>query len=270
MSNVCVITGGGSGMGLAAAKMIGKEYHIVISGRTVEKLKSAVSELKDLGIKAEACACDVSDRASVKNLAAQASTAGDVKVLIHAAGISPSMSSEAAIMSINALGTINVNEAFSDVMSTGGRIINVSSMAAYMMPSILLPTGAYKLSKTNVDLFIKKMMGRVNLFPKKQRPGIAYVISKNFVIWYTKTEAVRMAAKGLRILSVSPGIFDTPMGQLERDEGAKLLATSAIKRFGRTDEIAELLAFLASDKCSYLTGVDILCDGGVIASRVKK
>ena len=69
MKTVCVITGGGSGMGLAAAKCMPKEKIIVISGRTVAKLEKAVEELKELGFEAYAYACDTSNRASVKELA---------------------------------------------------------------------------------------------------------------------------------------------------------------------------------------------------------
>ena len=77
MKNVCVITGGGSGMGLAAAKFMPKEKIIVISGRTVAKLENAVNELKTLGYEAYAFACDTSNRESVKKLAEYAASLGD-------------------------------------------------------------------------------------------------------------------------------------------------------------------------------------------------
>ncbi|MBT9173756.1 MAG: Short-chain reductase protein NovJ [Syntrophomonadaceae bacterium] len=257
-------------MGLATAKVAGKEYYLIISGRTGGKLESALEELRSMGIEAEAFVCDVSERSSVDELAARAAEAGRVKCVIHAAGISPGMGSGESVMKVNALGTININEAFYQVMSEGSCIVNVSSMSAYMVPEIILPKRAYKLSRIDINQFMKKMLNRVNLFPKKLRSGIAYVISKHFVAWYTKTEAVRMGAKGIRIVSVSPGIFKTHMGILESAEGEKFIKTSAIKRFGNPEEIAELFAFIASDKCRYLTGEDIICDGGVIASRMKK
>ena len=81
MKNVCVITGGGSGMGLAAAKFMPKEKIIVISGRTVAKLENAVNELKELGYEAYAFACDTSDRESVKKLAEYALSIKDETLL---------------------------------------------------------------------------------------------------------------------------------------------------------------------------------------------
>jgi NAD(P)-dependent dehydrogenase (short-subunit alcohol dehydrogenase family) len=100
------------------------------------------------------------------------------------------------------------------------------------------------------------------------RKGIAYGISKDYVIWLSKRRSGSFGSKAARILSVSPGSFDTEMGRIEERSGSgKMLETAALKRFGRPDEIAEVLAFCASEKASYLTGTDVLCDGGVVAGR---
>jgi NAD(P)-dependent dehydrogenase (short-subunit alcohol dehydrogenase family) len=141
-------------------------------------------------------------------------------------------------------------------------------MSGYMVPSAIMPTRKYKYSRKNKELFMKMLMGRVNLFPKKLRSSVAYGISKHFVIWYAKTDAVKFGEKGIRILSVSPGSFETPMGELEKDRVKEYTNQSAIKRLGRVEEIADLFAFCVSYKASYLTGVDILCDGGSLASRI--
>lgn len=264
---VCVITGGGSGMGLATAKIIGKDHYIIIAGRTIKKLENAINELHEAGIEAEAMACDISDVDSVEKLAKHAKTMGRVNSVIHAAGMSPHMGDANTIMEVNALGTININEAFYKVMDEGSCVIDVSSMSGHFMPNIVLPKSKYSLSRTDKNLFIKKMMKRVNLFPKKLRTGVAYGISKNFVIWYAKTDAAKFGKKGMRVLSVSPGSFETPMAELEKDELAGYIENSAIKRLGKVEEIASLLAFCASDKPGYLTGTDILCDGGCVAAK---
>lgn len=267
MKKVCIITGGGSGMGLATAKIMGKENYIIIVGRTLKKLETAIAELKSEGIEAEAFACDISDKASVDKLAAHARKTGLVSTVIHAAGMSPNMGEPKTIMEANALGTINMNEAFYNVMSEGSCIIDVSSMSAYMIPKFVLPVKNYKFSRTDKDIFMKKMMSRVNLFPKKSRSGVAYGISKNFVVWYAKTDAAKFGKKGIRVISVSPGSFETPMGELEKDGIGNLIDYCAIKRLGHVEEIANLLAFCASEKAGYLTGTDILCDGGCVAGK---
>jgi NAD(P)-dependent dehydrogenase (short-subunit alcohol dehydrogenase family) len=266
MKNICVITGGGSGMGLATAKILGKENYIIIVGRTLKKLEAALAELKSKGIEAEAFACDISDSASVDKLASHARELGTITSVIHAAGMSPHMGDGKKVMEVNALGTINIHEAFYNMMEEGSCLIDISSMSAYLTPGFIMPKRKYKYSRTDKEIFIKKMMARVNLFPQKLRSSVAYGISKNFVIWYARTEASRFGQKGIRVISISPGSFETPMGELEKDEVNEYLKYCAIKRLGRVEEIASLIAFCASDKAGYLTGADILCDGGCVAS----
>jgi NAD(P)-dependent dehydrogenase (short-subunit alcohol dehydrogenase family) len=115
------------------------------------------------------------------------------------------------------------------------------------------------------------MMTACNAFPEDGRSGIAYALSKSFVRWYTQSQAERFNARGLRIVSVSPGSIDTEMGRLEEQAGAGAMVTeAAVPRWGKPEEMAELLAFCASDKAGYLTGTDILNDGGVIASMTER
>ncbi|MGO8770524.1 SDR family oxidoreductase [Mycobacterium sp.] len=96
---------------------------------------------------------------------------------------------------------------------------------------------------------------------------MAYSIGKTFVRWYCTSRAGRFGQRGARILSVSPGSIDTEMGRLEEQTGSGALAQrSALRRFGTADEVAEVLAFCASEKASYLTGIDVLCDGGSMAA----
>lgn len=268
MKNICVITGGGSGMGLATARWMGKDYHVIICGRNAKKLESAVDELQKDGIEVEAFACDISEYTSVEKLAKYAKEKGKVSAVIHAAGMSPNMGTAEQIMNANALGTIHVNNAFYNVIEDGACIIDVSSMSAYLTPKIIMPVGLYKLSVSDPTLFMKKMMKRVNLFPDKVRTGVAYGISKHFVIWFAKQDAARFGKKGARVISISPGNFETPMGELEKEEGDAYTKYCAIKRFGHVDEIASLFAYCASSNAGYLTGVDILCDGGLVASGV--
>jgi len=267
MKKVTVITGGGSGMGLATAKIMGRENYIIIAGRTVNKLEQALQELRAAGVEAESFACDVSSRESVDALATRAREIGPVTSVIHAAGISPHMGEAETIMKTNAIGTININDAFYAVMEEGSCLVDIASMAGHMVPAMILPVKQYRYSRIDTELFFKKLMARVSLLPKKHRSGLAYAISKNFVIWYAKTDAARFGKKGARVLSVSPGPIETPMGALEREQAGKYARQGALGRFGKLEEIAELLAFCASEKPGYLTGVDILCDGGIVTLR---
>ena len=136
MSKVCVITGGGSGMGLAAAKFMTKDHVIVVSGRTESKLTKAVEELKEAGYEAYAKSCDTSDRESVKALAEYAAGLGEITNVIHAAGVSPAMNvTPEDLLRINAMGTVYVNQEFSQLMHKGSVIVDIASMSAYSMPA---------------------------------------------------------------------------------------------------------------------------------------
>lgn len=266
MANVCVITGGGSGMGLEAAKFMPKDKIIVISGRTLSKLEGAVSTLQELGFTAYAKTCDTSDRESVKELVRFAAELGEVKNVINAAGVSPAMKgTPESILRINALGTVYVNEEFSKVMNPGSVIVDVSSNSAYMLPSFIIPKKAYPLAETDEAAFLKKLIKKASM-PKGeyQQKGFAYSLSKNFVCWYAKKSAYELGKKGIRVVSLSPGLIATDMGNLEKKDGGMLIGFSAEERMGKPEELGYALATVADERNGYLAGVDVLCDGGSV------
>lgn len=253
-------------MGLSTAKLMGKDHYIILVGRTKAKLENALDELHALGIEAEVFPCDISDRASVQKLVHHTESLGQTKAVIHAAGVSPHMGNGELIFTINAMGTIYMNEEFAKVMPANSCILNISSMSAYMVPDGKAPTELYKLSVSNAESFCDAMLGVIQAMPDDQASNSAYVLSKNFVIWYSEQAACIYGKKGIRVLSISPGTFRTPMGELEGEEAEAFALNGALGRVGEPEEIANLMAFVVSDKCGYLTGVDILCDGGTIAA----
>ena len=264
---VCVITGRSSGMGFSTAKRMGKKgYFLVLAAHTPSKLDKALTELTNCGIEAATYPCDISDWASVQNLAKFAASLGTVTTVLHIAGMSPHMGEAEKIMAGNAMGTIYMHEAFYPILGENGVLIDTSSISAYLTPQFIMPQKAFKLAQTDKDAFFKKMIARVNLMPKKSRAGVAYAISKYFVIQYVKMEAARFGEKGVRVLSITPGNFETPMGALEAEEASTYLKFNAIKRLGHPDEIAALYDAVSDPEMGYLTGTDIICDGGCIAS----
>ncbi|MBE5743621.1 MAG: SDR family NAD(P)-dependent oxidoreductase [Clostridiales bacterium] len=264
MANVCVITGGGSGMGLAAAKFMPKDKIIVISGRTLSKLEGAIEELKALGYQAYAKTCDTSSRESVKELVSFATSLGEVKNVINSAGVSPAMKgTPESILKINALGTVYINQEFSKVMNPGSVIVDVSSNSAYILPSFIIPKKAYALAETNEELFVKKLAKKAHMAKGEyQIKGFAYSLSKNFVVWYAKKCAFEYGLKGIRVVSLSPGLIATDMGNLESKDGGMLIPFSAEERMGKPEELGYALATVADERNGYLAGVDVLCDGG--------
>jgi NAD(P)-dependent dehydrogenase (short-subunit alcohol dehydrogenase family) len=271
MNRVSVITGGAGGMGVATAKLVGRDHTVVLCDVRQDRLTTAVATLEDLGITATVVNCDVTDRGAVADLLDTANTLGSVASVIHTAGVSPSMGPADYIMRTNALGTVNVNEAFHATAGEGAVIVNVASMSAHMLPAEMIPTEQFPLALHDADAFMDAMMTACTIAPENMRSGISYALSKSFVKWYSQSQSERFNARGMRIVSVSPGSVDTEMGRLEEQAGAgAIVAQAAVPRWGKAEEMAELLAFCASDKAGYLTGTDILNDGGVVASMTER
>lgn len=258
-------------MGLATAKIVGRDHSLVLCDVRQDRLAAAAAALKDLGTTATAVNCDVTDRHAVADMLDTARGLGTITSVIHAAGVSPSMGSADYVMHTNALGTLNVNEAFFAAAGEGSAIVNVASMAAHMLPAEMIPTDRFPLALQNPDAFMEAMLTACSIVPEDAQSGIAYAVSKSFVRWYSQSQAERFNARGMRIVSVSPGSIDTEMGRLEEEAGAgAMVANAAVPRWGKPEEMAELLAFCASAKAGYLTGTDILNDGGVIASMTER
>jgi NAD(P)-dependent dehydrogenase (short-subunit alcohol dehydrogenase family) len=271
MTRVSVITGGAGGMGLATAKVVGRDHTIVLCDVRQDRLDDAASTLEGLGVTVKAVNCDVTDRHAVGALIDAATGLGDVASVIHTAGVSPSMGSAEYVMRTNAIGTLNVNEAFYAGAGEGAAIVNVASMAAHMLPENIIPTSKFPQALHDEDAFMADMLAACAVAGEEMRSGIAYAVSKSFVRWYSVAQCERFNGRGLRIVSVSPGSFDTEMGRQEAEAGAgAMVADAAVPRWGKPEEMADLLAFCASDKAGYLTGTDILNDGGVIASMTER
>jgi NAD(P)-dependent dehydrogenase (short-subunit alcohol dehydrogenase family) len=271
MNRVSVITGGAGGMGLATAKIVGRDHTVVLCDVRQDRLESAAATLAGLGTTPTAVNCDVTDRGAVADLLETANGLGAVASVIHTAGVSPSMGPADYVMRTNAVGTVNVDEAFYAVAGEGSVIVNVASMAAHMLPAKVVPTHQFPLALQDAEAFMNAMLTACDIAPEGARSGIAYARSKGFVKWCSQAQAERFTGRGLRIVSVSPGSIDTEMGRLEaQGEAGAMVADAAVPRWGKPEEMAELLAFCAGDKAGYLTGTDILNDGGVIASMTER
>lgn len=268
-TDVVVITGGAGGMGLATAKIAGPGRTVLLTDVNEQRLDDAVSELASLGISAERLVADITDPASVDALARRAAELGTVVGVAHTAGVSPQMGAPEFIVRINALGTVNVANAFLPLSNDRFVLVNVASIAGHFMPKALVPRRAFPLAATDPAKFVDRLVRRSRI-GRKQAGGLAYGLSKNFVQWYTRDVAEAFGATGGRVVSVSPGTFDTAMGRLEEKSGSgNLLRAAALQRYGKPEEVAELMAFLMSGQAGYITGTDILIDGGTNAGVEK-
>ena len=270
MKKLTVITGGAGGMGRAIAKKIGPEYDLVLADRSEEALAKAVEELTTLGITAHTFVVDITEQASVQKLADYAASLGEVKNVIHTAGVSPTNTKADDVLKINGLGTMYMTEAFYPVMAGGGVMINFGSVAAYTLE----PQEEWYdvFDNCEDEDFYDQLLELVAPFQGDDfaYAGTCYAIIKRFVIYYTQKNVARFAEKDTRILSVSPGSYLTPMHQLlidlEPDTAECQLDLIPKGRWGHPYEIAELIGFLVSPGAGFVSGIDILADGGQTAN----
>ena len=262
---IAVIIGSGA-MGLAAARRLSPACRLLVADNSQARLDSAVRSLADDGHRVDAMAVDVRDGLSVAAVATAAATAGIVSAVVHTAGVSPSQASATDIFAINLVGTAHVIDRFLDVASPGTSLVCVASMAGHKQrvdPALeneLATTPTGRLMETNLfDLGTPDT-------------SFAYHIAKRGVQLRVAVAARAWGRKGARVNSLSPGIIWTPMSQQEfdgeRGDNMRLIvANLAVPRVGTPEDIAAVIEFLCSPAAGYITGTDLLVDGGATAAR---
>lgn len=264
MDNIYVITGGSGGIGLESAKQF-KDGTVIIADINEEALAKGKAELEALGIKAETAICDVTNQEQVNEVAKKAASMGKIKGVVHTAGISPSAKNCVLIMKIDLVGTENIIEGFYPVLEEGSSLTMIASMMGHIVP----PNPAYDDLMTNCkdDGFMDKILPFLN-----DDPSNAYNFSKRGVILLSKKWLVKFGEKKIRINTVSPGVIETQMAlDAARDYPEQLKymeSLTALKRNGKPDDIAKAVKFLASDEASFVTGTDLLVDGGLITNLI--
>jgi Dehydrogenases with different specificities (related to short-chain alcohol dehydrogenases) len=258
MKDVYVITGAAGGMGADIASKITKSGILLLSDINKNKLKEIEKKLKEKNIEAYSMHCDVSDELSIKKLAERAKTLGKFKALIHTAGISGVMGTVEEIFTVNLIGTKLLMDEFYKI-SDKSIIINIASIAGHMVPD----SGLY--NDILVNPLSNNFMSNMKLIAGGKTEA-AYALSKKGVIMITEREVARWAKKNSRIVSVSPGAFDTDMVVKEKAESDAIdfmVENTPIPRVGHPREITELIKYLLDEKSEFINGTDIVIDGGI-------
>lgn len=238
---VVVVTGAGKGIGKGIAQAFAQAgYQVVVSDINYDECLQVATEIEAIGQKAIAVKCDVSLKVEVDNLIEEAiNKFGQLDVLVNNAGIFPfqafaemTESDWDKVMNVNLKSLFLSSQAAAKKMLAGGKIINISSIAATVGFSGL----------------------------------VHYCASKGGTNAMTRALALELAAKKINVNNVAPGAIETPGASGAQTEEVKKQTLSTIPwgRMGQPEDIASAVLFLASPGADYITGQTLIVDGGFV------
>ncbi len=262
-----LITGATGGMGSACARLAASRgYNLILSDLNEDKLKALTEECAMLGVKASYYVLDVCNTDNIALVADGLSKGEGIDGLIHTVGLSPQMAPWNKIIEVDLIGTVEFLVAIKPALKTGAGAVCISSMSGHMVPpnpevdaalANPLEPGLLERAATLADQILTN-------------PGIAYAYSKKALTTYVKAQAMSWGQEGKRIVSISPGLIETDMGKLESDNNqeshAAMRKLIALRRDGQAQEIASAALFLVSREASYISGCDLLVDGGFVGT----
>lgn len=266
MKEVIVLIGAGS-IGQAITRRVSAGRTVLIADLRQEAADSAAQTLRDAGFAVETSVVDVASRPSVEALADKAAALGAVMGLVHAAGVSPSQAPAQTILAVDLYGTALILEVFGRIIAVGGAGIVISSQSGYRMPALTADEDRLLAMPPADDLLALPMLQPDRITDTL----LAYQMSKRANGLRVKAQAVTWGERGARINAISPGIIITPLAndELNGPRGAgyrKMLEQSPAGRAGTADEVGALGAFLMGREGAFISGSDILMDGGTTAS----
>lgn len=240
---VAIVTGGGTGIGRAVSLRLAKAGArgvVVNYSRSKDDAEATAKELETLGSEALAHMADISDEAAVKAMiAATTERFGRLDVLVNNAGTAiPKAFEETTLDEMNHMVDINLRGVFVTTqtalkhMNDGGRIIMIGSCVGERVLT----------------------------------PGlVAYSATKGAVKMFSQGLSREVGSRGITVNNIQPGPIDTDLNPAAGDWSAPQKAATALNRYGHVDEVAALVAFIASPEAAYITGANLTVDGGTNA-----
>jgi len=252
-------------MGLSTARRVGAGRVIMLADINQIGLEAAANALSADGHQVMTQHVDVTSRASVAAAADVAASSGRVRAVVHTAGLSPQQASADAVLAVDLLGVALTLDEFGRVIEPGGAGVVIASMAAHMYPA-LDPDVQRQLAETPTDQLLS--LDACSAITDSRQ---AYPFAKRANQIRVAAAASAWGLRGARINCISPGVISTAMGRLELsgESGGLMQAmvdNAGMRRIGTPDDIAAAAEFLLGPAAGFITGVDLLVDGGVMAA----
>ncbi|MBH0118404.1 SDR family oxidoreductase [Rhodococcus sp. CX] len=257
---------GGGGMGMSTARRLGQSHRIILASLTADKNPKREELLREDGIDATVTQCDITDPESVADLGRFVAERGQLRTLAHVAALSPATGDWRTVLTANLIGVTHIERMCLGLATQGTAAIFVSSLAAHRSD----PPSDEIISVLD-DPLAPDFFERLEALVPEQESVLAYRLSKFSVNRMCRRRASEWGARGARIVSMSPGLIATPMGAREFSGQSgelkrELLRSTPLQREGTMVETADAIEFLASERASFITGTDLLVDGGTLAA----
>ena len=266
MKNVMLLTGAGQ-IGMAIARRMGTGMKIVVGDKKIENAKAIAQIMNEAGFDAVPTEMDLSDRESIRAMIAEGQTYGEIKMLVNAAGVSPSQAPIEAILKVDLYGTAVLLEEVGKVIAPGGVGVTISSQSGWRMPALTAEQDALLATAPTEELLALDF-----LRPENIRDTLhAYQMAKRCNEKRVMAQAVEWGKRGARLNAIAPGIIVTPLA-LDEFNGPRgdfyknMFAKCPAGRPGTADEVANVAELLMSDKGAFISGSTFLIDGGATAS----
>lgn len=266
MKQVLLLVGAGQ-IGMAIARRMGYGMKNVIADKNIDHAHAICDIMRNAGYDVEPIEMDLASRESIVAAIGKAMSLGELKMMVCAAGVSPSQAPKETILRVDLYGTSVMLEEVGKIIAPGGTGLVVSSQSGHRMPA-LTPEQDEQLACTPAEQLLSLEM----LQPDNIRDTLhAYQMAKRCNVKRVMAEAVKWGERGARINSVSPGIIVTPLA-IDEFNGPRgdfyknMFAKCPAGRPGTADEVANVDELLLGEKGAFITGSDFLMDGGATAS----
>ena len=266
MKDVMIVTGAGQ-ISMAIARRIGFGMKIILGDQKKENADVIAKIMNEAGFDVLPMEMDLSDRASILNLIAEAQKHGPITKLVNGAGVSPSQAPVEAILKVDLYGTAVLLEEVGKVIAPGGVGVTISSQSGWRMPALTAEEDELLATTPTEELLNLEILQPENIKDTLH----AYQIDKRCNEKRVMAEAVKWGQRGARINDIAPGIIVTPLA-IDEFNGPRgdfyknMFAKCPAGRPGTADEVANVAELMMGPAGAFITGSTFLIDGGATAS----